>query len=378
MLSENHNYILDSGVVHANSHAVSYAGVIAFRSLFYKAHFFPEWIASVLNDCNSKKIPRYISMIRSEGWKPTDITNLGRKPEEKFSKFEIIALEINNLKPNYSAIGNVLSVGLLSVKGLGESSKPICDIVGPFDSIDDFISKTNAGKTVVEPLIRLGAFDRIDSHLNRKALWTYYVYRHKKMSTTDKNSVVKYMTEKTGWTELDIITEIDRQKDAYRNMYPNRNVIPKKILNWKPDVNFTLEQFNEHVAEYKISEKIAFEELYLGYNLSNPMLMYETKHNRTIDECANECVQIGYSFLECIISECEVSSTSNDSKYCRLNVTDGTNSTTIFIWSNILEKLPQALLRKGKAIMAPVAYDSVRKSFTILKGHTIIPLNKKD
>lgn len=378
MSSQHHNYILDSGAVHANSHAVSYAGVIAFRSLFYKAHFFPEWIASVLNDCNSKKIPRYISMIRSEGWKPTHITNLGRKPDDKFSKFEIIALEINNLKQNYSAIGNVLSVGLLSVKGLGESCKYICDIPGPFHSLDDFVSKTNPGKVVVEALVRLGAFDRTENHLNRRALWTYYMYKYKKFTTSEKNSMIKFMLEKTGWTEDKIKEEIDRQITAYKNMYPNRKVIQKKILNWKPDTNFTLEQFNEHIDEYRISELIGFEESYLGYHLSNPMLMYETKHNKTIDECAKECVQVGYSFLECIISECDIASTSNDSRYCRLNVTDGTNSTTIFIWSNILDKLPQSLLKKGKAIMAPVAYDSVRRSFTILKGHTIIPLNKKD
>jgi DNA polymerase III alpha subunit len=380
MSSRHHNYILDSGAVHANSHGVSYAGVIAYRSLFYKAHFFPEWLSSVLNDCNPKKVPRYMNMARSQGWKPTNITNLGRKVDDKFSKFDIIALEINNLKPDYSAIGNVISVGLLSIKGIGESSQDICDIQGPFSSMDEFIDKTNAGKKVMEPLIRLGSFDRIDGHQNRKALWTYYMYKNKKFTTAERKQLKSDMLTKTGWTEDKIMEERTRQINVYSTIYPTKNPskYPKKVLEWVPDGEFTLEDFNNHIPDYKISEKISFEESYLGYHLSNPMLMYDTKHNKDINECKQECIDSGFSFMEVIILESEFASTSNGSRYCRLVVNDGINTTTIFVWSDVLDKVPQSILKKNRAIMAPVSYDKSRNSFTILRGHIIIPLNKKD
>jgi len=380
MSSSHHNYILDSGAVHANSHGVSYAGVISFRSLFYKAHFFPEWISSVLNDCNVKKVPRYIAMARSEGWEPTNITNLGRQPAEQFRKFDIIALDINNIKPNYNAIGNVVSVGLLSVKGIGEADRGICDIQGPFESVDHYITMTGAGKKVMEPLIRLGAFDRIAGHANRKALWTYYMYVYKKFTTADRDAVAKDLLNKTGWTEDNILEERKRQVEVYSKLYPKkrRDLYPKKIINWRPEPKFVLEQFNSFIEDYKISERLKFEDLYLGYSLSNPLLAYDTIYNKDIPGCIKECEVQSFSILECIITEVDMAQTGNGSRYCRLVVSDGTFSTTIFIWDNILSKLPPTLLKKGRGVVIPVCYDKTRKSFTVAKGHSIVPLGKKD
>jgi len=362
------------------SHGVAYAAIIAYRCTWFKAHFFPEWIASVLSTCDPKKAPRYISMARAEGWRPTDITNIGRPPAEGYEKFDIIPVDINNLSPNFSVIGNVVSVGMLSIKGIGESDRAVAEMDAHFESLDDFVAKTNAGKTLVERLIRLGAFEKIPGHSNSRALWYYYSYTHKKLSTAERRELYPKLLQASGWTPEKIEDERDRQVDAYRELYPKKKEqnYPKKVTEWMPADKHDLSTFCEMFEDYKIAEIITFEDEYLGYHLSNPLLMYDTRANRDIDGCIEDCMVNKPAFLECIIVEVNRGATQKGDPYCRLNVADGRQTTTVFIWSNNLDRINPALLRKGVAVMIPVGYQPKRKSFTMLKDNVIIPLNRKD
>lgn len=362
------------------SHGVAYAAIIAYRCTWLKAHFFPEWIASVLSTCDPKKAPRYISVARAEGWKPTEITALGRDPEPGYENFDIIPVDVNNLSPNFSVIGNVVSVGMLSIKGIGEADRHITEVEGPFESLDDFIERTNAGKTLVERLIRLGAFEKIPGHENRRALWHYYAYKYKKMPTKERRELYPTLIEHAGWTPAEIENERDRQVDAYRELYPKKKEknYPKKVTEWMPEDKHDLKTFNEIFEEYNISEIIDYEGEYLGYHLSNPLLMYDTRANRDINGCIEDFLTQQPAFLECIINEVHRGSTQKGDPYCRLNVTDGRATTTVFIWSDNLEKINPSILRKDVACMIPVSYQPKRKSFTMLRNNVIIPLNRKD
>jgi DNA polymerase III alpha subunit len=381
MQSKHHNYLTgNSSVIHKNSHGVAYAAIIAYRCTWFKAHFFPEWIASVLSTCDPKKAPRYISVARAEGWHPTEITKLGRPPKEGYEKFEIIPVDVNNLSPNFSVIGNVVSVGMLSIKGIGESDRAITEVEGPFESLDDFIERTNAGKTLVERLIRLGAFEKVPEHENRRALWHYYAYKYKKMKTAERRELYPTLIEHVGWSPSEIENERDRQVDAYRDLFPRKKEAnyPKRVTEWMPEDKHDLKTFNELFDDYKISEIIDYEEEYLGYHLSNPLLMYDTRANRDIQGCIEDFMTQQAAFLECIINEVHRGSTQKGDPYCRLNVTDGRETTTVFIWSDNLEKINPSVLRKGVACMIPVTYQPKRKSFTMLRNNVIIPLNRKD
>lgn len=363
------------------SHGIAYAAIIAYRCLWFKAHFFPEWISSVLSTCDPTKAPRYISMARNEGWKPTDVTKLGRPPASGYEDFDIIPVDINNLNPNFSVIGNVVSVGMLSIKGLGEANRDIAESKATYESLDDFIEKTNAGKSVAERLIKLGAFAKLNDHKNRRALWNYYAYRYKKFTSAERREMYPLLLQAAGWTPEKIEEERDRQVDAYRELYPKKKEVnyPKKVTEWAPDDSYlTLEVFNKMYDDYKVSEIIEFEEEYLGYHLSNPLLMYDTRANRTIEGCVEDCVLGEPAFLECIINEVNRGVTSKGDAYCRLNVTDGRATTTVFIWSNNLDVINPALLRKNVAVMIPVSYQPKRKSFTMRRDTNIIPLNRKD
>lgn len=387
MSSPQHNYLTgNSRAVHKNSHACAYAAVMAYRCAWFKAHFFPEWIASVLSNCDPKKAPRYISIARNEGWKPTDITRLGRDPKPGYDQFEIIPVDINNLNPDFSVIGNVVSVGLLTIKGLGESNRELADIKDTYESLDDFLLKIEmrglkAGKMLCERLIRLGAFDKLPQHGNKRALWYYYSYTQKKFSSTERKAVNAELLAAAGWTQDKIEEERTRQVAAYQAMYPKRNPkgFPKKVTAWVPPDKHSLEMFNATYTEYSITEILDFELEYLGYNLANPMLMYDTRPSGTIDNCIEECSINKGAVLECIINEVHRGETKEKKEnYCRLEVTDGRKTTTVFIWSNVLGTIPSYLLRAGVAVAIPVQYQPKFKSFAALRGNTFIPLRKKE
>lgn len=361
------------------SHAIAYAAVIAYRCAWLKAHFFPEWIASVLSRCAVDKIPRYISMARTEGWRPTNITKLGRDPGDAYRDFDIIAFDVNKLTPNFSVIGNILTVGLLSVKGIGESDKGICDVPGPFVDIDDFIEKTGAGKTVIERLVRLNAFSKLDGHQNCFALLQYYYYKYKKFKSEERNKITELLKEMQGWNRASIAAEVSRQKEEYLNMYPKRKKIPAKFDNWQPEVEVTVEWFNKlYPNDYKMVEILAFEKDYLGYNLSNPLSIYKTHPSRTI-YAAIEAYDSGVeAHIEVIITEKHSGVTSKGTPYARLEVTDGLATTTVFIWQDNLDTINPDLLNAGKAVLIPVKYQPKRKSFSMNNGKVLIPLIKKD
>ena len=362
------------------SHAIAYCAVIAYRCAWFKAHFFPEWIAAVLSRCDVKKIPRYIAMAKTEGWRPTPITKLGKNPDEKYNDFSVIAFDINKLTPNFSVIGNILTVGILSVKGIGESDKSICDVKGPFVDIDDFIERTKAGKTVIERLVRLKAFAVLKNHDNSFALLQYYYYKYKKMDTKSRNAITEALKEQQGWNRASIAAEISRQKEEYFNMYPKRKKVPPKFDKWEPDVEITIDEFNKlYPNDYKTTEILAFEKEYLGYNLSNPLSVYKTNSRRTILAAIEAYDQKIESAIEVIIIEKHIGVTAQkETPYCRLEVTDGVSTSTVFIWKNSLDIIRPDLLNKGQAVMIPVKYQPVRKSFSMINGKVMIPLIKKD
>ena len=361
------------------SHAIAYCAVIAYRCAWFKAHFFPEWIASVLSRCDVKKVPRYISMARTEGWRPTDITRIGKAPDDRFKDFDVIAFDVNKLTPNFSVIGNVLTVGLLSVKGIGESDRGICDIPGPFSSLDEFIEKTGAGKTVIERLVRLRAFSGLPGHENAYALLQYYYHKYKKAPTAERTKTDESLKLQQGWTDLAIAAERTRQITEYFNMYPKRAKIPASLEKWKPEIDISLEQFKIlYPNDYKMTEVLAFEKEYLGYNLSNPLSVYKTRTERTIYGAIEAYDQKIEASLEVIIIDKHSGVTSTGVPYCRLEVTDGLATTTVFIWQDNLSAINPDLLNKERAVLIPVKYQPKRKSFSMINGRVIVPLVKKD
>lgn len=375
MPAPDHNYIID-GLVHKNSHAASYA-LLAYRCMWLKAHFFPEWIAAVLNDCHSKKIPRYIRAAIAEKWVPTDITNSCSTHSPEYQNFSFKAFDINNLSAKFEAHGNVVTMGILQAKGVGESSLDICGTGIVYESIQDFVDKCKPRSNVATILIRLGAFDTLPDHKHRKALYTWYIHYTKKNTKKDRDELAnRLISEVDGWTEASILAERQKQSDEFKQVYPKKKV-PASILKWMPEANVTPQRIAKLMEDYTYAEILEFEKEYLGYTLSDPMKAYKRQHFITIDEIRNASEDEKFSVfpLECIIVNYYNASTSTGSQYLKLEVSDGESVCTVFVWSDVLEKINPALIVHGSAVMLPVRYNKERDSMSVSKYHTILPLD---
>ena len=146
------------------SHAVGYA-IISCWEIWTK-HYYPQEYIVALMATDSDNINRYLREARRRGIKvqPPDINLSGRK---------------------FTLGNNAIRYGLDTIRGVGNSA--VNDILTrrPFASFDDFLHRLDSrscGKTQVEALIKIGAFDSlkiqtsdsIDIYGDRAALMTAY------------------------------------------------------------------------------------------------------------------------------------------------------------------------------------------------------------
>jgi DNA polymerase III alpha subunit len=383
MAGDQHNYqTAHSNAVHANSHGVSYC-LMAYRCLWLKAHFAPEWWAAVMSDCHPDKLIRYMGIARSEGWKPTDITRLGTADCDGNVKSVVFdTLNLKNLTTNYTVTGNVVNQGLIGIKGIGENAANQYSGVLEFDSIDDFIEKKGGkSKTVLERFIKLGAFNQIPGHENAYALWIYYQYKY--CSGTDITALRKEIREKLlaaeGWNDTTIKEEIDRQITEYRQVKKKVTKIPAKITNWKPKPNDSFEKIMELYKDQRFSleEMLQFEKDYLGYYLHSPLDLYQTSGQCTIEIAKSFGNEGKEAKLEVIISDIEFRESKNGKQFAKLLVSDGVQDAHIFIWKNELDRQKAECLAPGAGVQMFVTYDKIRKMFALCRGEVILQLLPK-
>jgi DNA polymerase-3 subunit alpha len=135
------------------SHAVGYATISCWE--IWTKHYYPQEYIVALMATDSDNINRYLREARKRGIAvlPPDINTSGRK---------------------FTLGDNAIRYGLDTIRGVGNSA--VSEILArrPFASFDDFLSRvrTNAcGKTQIEALIKIGAFDAFG---DRTALMTAY------------------------------------------------------------------------------------------------------------------------------------------------------------------------------------------------------------
>ncbi len=134
------------------SHSTCYA-LIAYQTAFLKAHFPVEFMASLLTS------------------EQADVERIGFLIEEcKKMGIEVLPPDINESLRNFTVVPgkNQIRFGLLAIKNVCHN---IVEAVveerkrgGPFQSIDDFISRINSkdlNKKSLESLIKAGVFDRL-------------------------------------------------------------------------------------------------------------------------------------------------------------------------------------------------------------------------
>lgn len=151
------------------SHAASFA-LLVYASAYLKHYFAPEFTAAILNaqpmgfyapgtlieDARRHGVKVLPVDVRHSAWDAT----LERPGEE-------------------SASAPAVRLGVRSVRGLGPKAKDIFEsarAIGPFDSIEDFVQRTQFDQRTLRHLAEAGAFDGFmreepDLRKRRAALW---------------------------------------------------------------------------------------------------------------------------------------------------------------------------------------------------------------
>lgn len=364
------------------SHAVSYC-LVAHRCLWLKAHFAPEFWAAVMSDCHPDKLVRYMGVARSEGWKPTDITNLGRCPPLADGVKGVMfgTINLNNLATNYTVTGNVVNQGLIGIKGIGDTAAEQFRGVGEFTDIDQFIEvKGGKNKSVLERFIKLGAFKDFPGHGNSYALWQYYRYKYCSGETALKSEIKKKLLEQDGWNDKTIAAERSRQISEYRKAYPKRTKVPDKFNNWAPKPDDSREKIlSLYKEDFPLSEVLEFEKLYLGYYLHSPLDLYDIRGECSIEHAKAVALSGGEPRLEVVVSDMQLAETkAKKQPYVRLTVSDGVQSALVFIWHSELRIQNIEHLEPGSGIQMYVDYDESRNTFTLSRGEVIVKLLPKD
>jgi DNA polymerase III alpha subunit len=383
MKSKQHNYIRN-GIVHRNSHAVSYC-LVAFKCLWLKAHFAPEFWAAVMSDCHPDKLVRYMGIARAEKWKPTEITKSGaykQNSDIKGVKFD--TLNISNMTSRFTVTGDVVNQGLIGIKGIGEEAAEKYKGVGEFTDIDDFIEKKSGkDKGPLERLIKLGVFKHLPGHENSKALWHWYQYKYCSGTEITKlrNETKQKLLELDGWNEKTIDTERKRMIEEYKRQYPNKKVIPKaalkKMTSWAPKPDDRREKVMSLITEdFTLSEILGFEKEYLGYYLHSPLDLYHCTEKCTIED-AKTYGKDEPTKLEVIISKIDFAVTKTGKEYAKIFVSDGVQDSLVMMWSNEMRLQNADNLTPGTGVQMYVEYDETRNTFSLARNEIILKLKAR-
>lgn len=346
------------------SHSVAYC-LVAYRCLWLKAHFAPEWWASVMTYCHQDKRLRYMNVARAEN-----------------VKFD--TLDANNLTVEFTVTNGVVNPGLICLKKVGDNKavKYVNQI--KFTDIDSFVAKYGKDKVVFERLVKLGAFKKYPGHENSKALWLWYQYAYcnETKLRTDTNEKILALL----WPGDTAEKERQRQIAEYKHIYPNRKVIPPKLLNWKPKIQGISHSLREMVMglepeDYTKEEILKFENEYLGYYIHSPLDIYKRcghsiRAAKTAFRRMSSNERKDGVLLEAIITEVSHGTTKNDTPMARLLVSDGLTETTIYLWEHALRSLPRDMLKPKLAFLTRVVYDENRDSFTLSRTATIRELDR--
>ena len=368
------------------SHGVSYC-LVAFRCLWLKAHFAPEFWAAVMSDCHPDKLVRYMSVARAEDWKPTDITYSGKHVPSKYADgVKFGTLNINNLTVNFTVTNDVVNQGLIGIKKVGEKAAQIFEGKGEWLDIDHFVGfgQGRRNKTVLERFIKLGAFASLSGHSNSRAVWMWYQYKYCTGNTEFKNSIKNDLLKREGWNEQTIAAERQRQIAEFKRNFPTRNKIPPKFKNWIPKPIDAREKVMAlFIEDFSSEEKLNFQKEFLGYYLDSPLDLFHTRGGCSIKDAKNNGVAGLETSIEAMIVDIQFALTKarngrEGTQYARLTITDGVQRALVFIWNNELCRQDAENLVPGVGIRIKVNFDKQRGTFSMCRNANIIRLRQKN
>lgn len=359
------------------SHAYAY-GLIAYRSLWLKAHYPTEFWASQLTYRHPDKIPQYIGVAKSEG-----------------VKFKPLRIGYLNDKLTVDKDLNVYP-SLIMIKGIGEKvAKTFTKDNGLCKNIDDFVEKYGKNKSAMERLIKLGAFDEIHPD-KRKHLWIWYQYKY-----CSKNEKIAEIRRKIDewylnkyWPEGKILKEREKQIKIFKERYPKKKLL-KRVREWNPKVGFkhenptrddVFECLNYFFADdlenedlhkdWNIKDFLNFEKEYFGVYWSSPMILFKHSSDNTFNNA--KLPDDSDKYVDGVIEKIENGTTKKGTEFINITMNDGVESNYVRLWSNSIKRLDTSLIKEGNGIRIEVEWNEQFQNFSLARGGSFRQLRKKN
>lgn len=169
------------------SHAACYA-VVSYQTAWLKKHYPREYMKAVLNCSPFDKVPGLVSDLRTMG-------------------IEVKAPDVNQSILGFSLVDDAILFGLGTIKGLGDSVNEVImerERYGYYQSLADFVIRTNGQKKILEGMTNSGAFDKFCD--NRAAIadllpeYTKIIkkkmeYRKKMVSAFDAKKIANFQAK---------------------------------------------------------------------------------------------------------------------------------------------------------------------------------------
>lgn len=384
MKSDSHNYIINknSTLIHANSHAYAY-GVIAYRALWLKAHFAPEYWASILTYCHPDKRSKFVGVAKSEGvnFKPIRVGFLSDR----------LSVDDNlNVYPS-----------LTMIKGVGEAVANSLSVDGgKCSDIDDFVARYGKKKSPIERIVKLGAFE--EKHPGKaKHIWFWYQYKYatKNDEIAKIRSVFNDAYMEKNWPDSKLEDERRRQVEEYKKRYPKKNKVPIKVLNWKPKIgpkfdrpsrDEFIEFFDELWAENrKVDDKdlyyyrdwtdrnyLEFEKEYLGVYWTSPLRLYQHNPKYTFSSIKNN--ENHYGIIHSVVEKMTNGVTKNGNKFVNLFVNDGVETQAVRIWNDSWKQQDKEVIVEGNGLHILCDWSEKYQNFNLARNCVIKSLPRID
>lgn len=165
METEGHNFIANDFVSH-NSHSKAYA-MVTMQTAYLRTKYPMEFFAALLTRGQAADLQTYVNDIQKQG-------------------FQILPVDVNLSGVDHKIEGTAIRLALSSIKGIGASAVEKIVAHQPYKSFLEFLFESGTSKTIVDALIKVGAFLNIE-----KTNTTTLALRHDHFRSDKKLSLKK-------------------------------------------------------------------------------------------------------------------------------------------------------------------------------------------
>lgn len=320
-----HNFILPTGVITSNSHAVEYS-MLSARTLYLKVHYPIETYCAFTGtlDTGDDRIQIY-----------------RRDAQRHNIIFEPIDLNLSDI--NFKIINEKIYYGFSKIKGIGEEvSKRIVEFQ-PYKDFEDFITKFGDNMSVIKPLLALRVFGE-----DPVTLFKYYLTRKNIQKKHDSSKVRFERNLKVHLNTLKTLSgeQLSKYQDKYEkfiNNFKNKNFLQLSLKDF--DVNniddSVKKELLKHSAYLKIlKNKYESEVFYYGFRWRHILQDCENAGVNTFEQFRIDDLNSGP--VDIVINKVEQKTSQKNTKYCQLTVEDSNEEKNkINVWINDYERFKE-------------------------------------